>query len=246
MLKTKTCRGSPHERGAITPILAVTLVMALGLMALTVDLGQLFVAKNELQNIADAAALAGAKKLIQAKDPNNPGLAAVYCSEAITTAQAIAAENRSSGDTMTVTGADVTVGQWNLATGSFSRTGCSANPMEVTAIQVRVRRDGTDNPTLGAFFAGKAGGSSQMNSTATAVAYLGLAGTSSLSIPFGVPTNYPAGQAPYVRSVPVLDWFTPRPAMAADPQPYTWKDLGGTTLDTTRATFIMPTVRRAH
>jgi Flp pilus assembly protein TadG len=241
MLKTRTCRGSPRERGAITPILAVSMAMALGLMALTVDLGQLFVGKNELQNIADAAALAGAKKLIQAKDPNNPGLAAVYCSEAITTAQAIAAENRSSGAAMTVTGADVTVGQWNLTTGTFTRTGCSANPMEVTAIQVTVRRDGTDNPSLGATFGNMVGGSATMNTSATAVAYLGLAGTSSLSIPFGVPTNYPAGQSPYVRTNPLLDWLLPRPAIAADPQPYTWKDLGGTTLDTSRATFIMPT-----
>lgn len=240
MLKTRTCRGSPRERGAITPILAVSMAMALGLMALTVDLGQLFVGKNELQNIADAAALAGADQLIQANDPSNPGLAAVYCTEAITTAQAIAAENRSSGAAMTVTGADVTVGQWNLTTGTFTRTGCSADPMEVNAIQVTVRRDGTDNPSLGATFGNLVGGSATMNTSATAVAYLGLAGTSSLTIPFGVPTNYPAGQAPYVRTNPFLDWLMPRPAIAADPQPYTWKDLGGTTLDTTRGTFIMP------
>jgi len=101
MLKTRTSRGSPAERGAITPVLAVCLAVALGLMAMTVDLGQLFVAKNELQNIADAAALAGAKKLIQAKDSSNPGLAAVYCDEAVSAAQAVAAENRSFGATLT-------------------------------------------------------------------------------------------------------------------------------------------------
>jgi Flp pilus assembly protein TadG len=245
MMKTRTCRGSPRERGAITPILAVSLAMALGLMALTVDLGQLFVGKNELQNIADAAALAGAKKLIQ-EDPSNPGRAVVNCTEAITKAQAIAAENRSSGAAMTVTGADVVVGQWDHATGSFTRTGCSANPMEVTAIQVTVRRDGTDNPSLSTNFAGMVGGGSTMNTSATAVAYLGLAGTSSLSIPFGVPANYPAGQEPhnpYTRINPLLDWLLPRPAIAAD-QTYKWKDdggaTGGTTLDTTRAIFIMP------
>ena len=60
--------------------------MGLAFLALSVDLGQLFVAKNELQNIADAAALAGAKKLIQAKDPNNPGSAAVYCTDAVNSA----------------------------------------------------------------------------------------------------------------------------------------------------------------
>ena len=153
MLSTQNIRGSPGERGAITPILAVCLAMALGFMAMTIDLGQLYVGKNELQNIADAAALAGAKKLVQ-EDPGNPGLAVVHCSEAISTAQSVAAENRSFGDTMTVTAADITLGQWDLATGTFTRTGCSTNPLEVTAIQVTVRRDGTDNPSLSTFFGG--------------------------------------------------------------------------------------------
>lgn len=232
-------RGSPQERGAISPILAVCLAVALGLLALGLDLGQVFVTKNELQNIADAAALAGAKKLIQAKDPNNPQLAAVYCDEAITTAQAVASENRSAGAVMTVTSGDVVLGQWNLNGGSFTRTGCSTNPMEVTAVQVTVRRDGTDNPTISTFFGGLLG-VSQMNSTATAVAYLGVAGTSSLDIPFAVSPNYPAGQSPYARSQPALDWLGPKEAQAANPQPYTWKDLGGSSLDTTRSTFVMP------
>ena len=239
MAFTHKSRGSPGERGAITPILAACLAMGLGLLAMSLDLGQVFMAKNELQNIADAAALAGAKKLIQAKDPNNPHQAAVYCDEAVSTAQAVAAENRSLGATMTVTGADVVMGRWDLTTGTFTRTGCSTDPMDVTAVQVTVRRDGTDNPTLTNFFGGILG-IPNMGSAATAVAYLGLAGTSSLTIPFAVPTNYPAGQAPYAWSNPLLDWIWPRPAHAVDPQPYTWKDLGGSSLDTIHGTFVMP------
>lgn len=232
-------RGSPRERGAITPILAACLAVGLGLLAFSIDLGQVFVGKNELQNIADAAALAGAKKLIQAKDPNNPQAVAVYCEEALSAAQAVAGENRSFGSTMTVSGADIVVGKWDFATKSFSRTGCSTNPMDVTAIQVTVRRDGTTNPTLASFF-GSFFGVSEMQTSATAVAYLGLAGTSSLTIPFAVPPNYPAGQGPYSQFHPWLKWLGPKVAHATDPQPYTWRDLGGTNLDTTRATFIMP------
>ncbi|MEJ2068882.1 MAG: TadG family pilus assembly protein [Syntrophobacterales bacterium] len=251
MPKTRNNRGSPGERGAITPVLAVCLAMALGFMAMTIVLGQLFVGKNELQNIADAAALAGAKKLIR-EDPPNSGEAKVFCSEAITTAQTVAAENCSFGDTMTVTAADVTLGQWDLATGTFTRTGCSTNPLEVTAIQVTVRRDGSDNPSLTTFFGGLLG-TPQMNSSATAIAYLGLAGTASegsLGLPFAVSSNlsgdfpglskYPGKHTPYARSIPLLDWFLPRPAIASDPQTFTWKDLGGSSLDTSRATFIMP------
>jgi Flp pilus assembly protein TadG len=237
MPKTRNIRGSPGERGSITPILAVCLAMGLGLLAMTVDLGQLFVAKNELQNIVDAAALAGAKKLIQAKDPANPGLAAVYCSEAISTATSVAAENKSFGASLTVSDADVTLGQWNLTTSSFTKTGCSANPMDVTAIQVTVKRDGETNPSLASFFGGILG-TPQMNSTATAVAYLGVAGTSSLTIPFAVSANYPAGA--YERSNPFLDWLSPRPAHAAVTKTYRWYDLGGSNLDTGKPTFIMP------
>jgi len=223
----------------ITPVLAACLAMGLGLLAMTVDLGQLFVCKNELQNVADAAALAGAKKLIQAKDPANPGLASVYCAEAITAAQTVAGNNKSSGATMTVSSANITLGQWNLTTGSFIKTGCSTNPLDVTAIQVTVNRDGNDNPSLTSIFGGLLG-VSQMNTSATAVAYLGLAGTSSLTIPFAVSTNYPAGQTPYARSNPIMDWLAPRPAHATSTQAYTWKDLGGSSLDTTRGTFVMP------
>jgi Flp pilus assembly protein TadG len=236
---TRNSRGSPRERGAITPILAAGLAVGLGLLAMTVDLGQLFVAKNELQNIADAAALAGTKKLIQAKEPANPGLAAVYCSESISTAQAVAADNKSFGAIMTVSDADVTLGRWDLEKGKFNRTGCSTDPLDVNAIQVTVRRDGTENPSLATFFGGLLG-TTQMNTSATAVAYLGVAGTSFLTIPFAVSTNYPAGQTPYARSNPVLDWIMPKPAIASSTQEYVWKDLGGSSLDTTRGTFIMP------
>ncbi len=252
MAKTRQSRGSPKEQGAITPILAACLAMGLGLLAMTVDLGQLFVAKNELQNIADAAALAGARKLIQAKDATT-GVAAVYCSEAVTAAQAVAADNKSFGATMTVSDADVTVGQWNLANGTFTKTGCSTSPVDVTAIQVTVRRDGVENPSLASFFGGLLGTPS-MNSEATAVAYLGVAGSAAsgtVGLPFAVSSttaagaypgvsSYPARPGHYARSNPVVDWFMPRPAQAATTQSFTWKDLGGSTLNTNKGTFIMP------
>lgn len=234
-------RPSPRERGAITPVLALTLAMGLGFLALTVDVGQLFVVKNELQNIADAAALAGAKKLIQAKDPANPGLAAVYCEEALAAAQAVAQKNRSLGQNVTISPEDVIMGQWDLRQGVFTRTGCSTNPMEVTAIQVTVRRDGNINPQVTSIFGHLLGGSRQLPSSATAVAYLGLAGTSSLSLPFAVPPAYAAGQGPYAQPPRWWDFLSPTPALAnAQVQEYTWRDLGGSTLDTSRATFIMP------
>ena len=52
-----------RQRGAVVIIVAVCLFFLIGLLALVLDLGQLYIAKTELQNAADASALAGAKEL---------------------------------------------------------------------------------------------------------------------------------------------------------------------------------------
>ena len=52
-----------NEKGATAITVAVSLVMLLSFGALTVDIGHSLVARNELQNVADAAALAGARSL---------------------------------------------------------------------------------------------------------------------------------------------------------------------------------------
>jgi hypothetical protein len=50
--------------GSIMVITALGLVVFLGFASLAIDMGRLYVAKNELQNTADAAALAGTSHLI--------------------------------------------------------------------------------------------------------------------------------------------------------------------------------------
>jgi hypothetical protein len=154
---------------------------------------------------------------------------------------------------MTVSDADVTIGQWNLATGSFTKTGCSTNPLDVTAIQVTVKRDGETNPSLASFFGGLLG-TPTMNSQATAVAYLGVAGTAgsgTLGLPFAVSSttasggfpgvaHYPVRPRPYARANSILDWFMPQPAHATSTLSFSRKDLGGSTLNTNKGTFIMP------
>lgn len=52
------------QRGAVSIIVAIIVLFVLiGIMALAVDVGYLYATKNELQNIADAGALAGAGQL---------------------------------------------------------------------------------------------------------------------------------------------------------------------------------------
>ena len=53
-----------NESGAVAIITAILMVVFLGFLALAVDIGHLAAVKNELQNAADAAALAGARALV--------------------------------------------------------------------------------------------------------------------------------------------------------------------------------------
>lgn len=52
-----------RQRGAVAVIVALSLVGMIGFVGLALDLGKLFVAKSELQNSADACALAAAREL---------------------------------------------------------------------------------------------------------------------------------------------------------------------------------------
>lgn len=52
-----------HQRGAVAVIVAIVIGLLLVMVGLVVDLGYLYTRKTELQNAADAAALAGAKEL---------------------------------------------------------------------------------------------------------------------------------------------------------------------------------------
>lgn len=56
---------SQRQRGAVAITFAFSLLLLMGFMALVFDLGRTYVVRTELQNAADAAALAGAKDLNQ-------------------------------------------------------------------------------------------------------------------------------------------------------------------------------------
>lgn len=52
-----------HQRGAVAIIIGITLAVLIGFVGLALDLGKLYIAKTELQNAADACALAAAREL---------------------------------------------------------------------------------------------------------------------------------------------------------------------------------------
>jgi Flp pilus assembly protein TadG len=105
-----------NERGVTLIFVALILIVLLGIAALALDIGHLFVTKNELQNAADAGALAGARNLY-----NDDGTAVNSGCNAIA-AQA-AQENLSEKEAVEVTInmniGDVQRGHWIFATREF-------------------------------------------------------------------------------------------------------------------------------
>src|ERR1022692_4254939 len=53
------------RRGAIVPLVAISLVAVLGLVALAIDIGMVAVARTQAQNAADSAAMAGTRMFNQ-------------------------------------------------------------------------------------------------------------------------------------------------------------------------------------
>jgi Flp pilus assembly protein TadG len=60
-----------HRRGAIVPLMAICLTGLMAFVALALDLGILMVARNQCQNAADSAAMAGARTLTGDTTTNN-------------------------------------------------------------------------------------------------------------------------------------------------------------------------------
>jgi hypothetical protein len=162
------CKKPHPERGAVLVLVAISMVALLGIAALAVDLGYFFVTRNELQNIGDGSALAGARELgaIYQALPSAQQQT-YYCDETCqtrirTVAQDVATKNRAGGRSMTVRVEDVLIGQWDGNT--FTETYNLPD-----AVYVVSRRDDIANGPLSTFFA-RALGIDEGSVTALAVA----------------------------------------------------------------------------
>jgi Flp pilus assembly protein TadG len=147
------------SRGIAVIYIALLLIALLAFVGLAIDIGYMYVAKTQLQNAADAAALAGAAKLTGETDSslaafnqvdgrqeawkfackNKAATANVYvetnaslnCDAPPPAAQLNGTANSDSGD--------IIVGNWDATTRIFTRaTGSTA--LAINALQVKARR----------------------------------------------------------------------------------------------------------
>jgi len=152
-LKTGGFKLEVQQRGAVAVLAAVTLAMLLGFAALAIDIGYLFVVRNELQNAADAAALAGAGYLYpETGTPLAPNwdLAKQKASTAVSL-------NKSSNFTLADSQpSQVTYGYWDMAgINGLQASTKTPGPDDLAAVMVTISRDsGQNGGAVSLFLAG--------------------------------------------------------------------------------------------
>ncbi|WHZ17310.1 MAG: hypothetical protein OJF52_004162 [Nitrospira sp.] len=136
-----------NERGVYAPMVAGALLMFLGILGLTIDIGQALVAKNELHNTADAAALAGTRYLatlyqaLPASAQSTFQLSTTDETAIKNRAVAVGTENTTRGTAVQILPADVQIGRWSNTNRTFTPGLTTPN-----AVRVLTKRD----PSVGA------------------------------------------------------------------------------------------------
>lgn len=216
-----------NARGGVLVLLAILLVVLIGIAALAIDIGHITTTRNELQDVADAAALAGAGEMgaiYVSLDPvQMPGY--TFGKSAITAAALDAAlKNRASNvdivirndnainaydNPSTPVNNDIVIGVWDEGTGLVTPT-----LTEPDAVYVKARRDTKQNSPITTFFAGILG-IDQASVTAEAVASLSGPSTvaeGELFLPVGLSEN--VFKYPGVMCTDLIQ-FSPTPSSCA-------------------------------
>jgi Flp pilus assembly protein TadG len=159
---------SRRRRGAAAPAVALCILMLLGCAALTVDSGRLYVVRGELQNTADAAALAAARALLSV-DAQTDNIPQIW-SDGYTYASTIGAMFVCAGKPVTVEEGYVTFGR--LDTPDNLSEPLNVGSLDYNAVRVFVRRsDGSPDGPISLTFS-KLFGNSEADVSASAVAHL--------------------------------------------------------------------------
>jgi Flp pilus assembly protein TadG len=169
---TRLLKPLDNSRGAVAVMVAITMTVLLAMAAAALDVGHALVARNELQNSADAGALAGARALGILYEGMTPAAMGSYqlsggdAATIKTAVQNTAVLNEAAGVNVTVNAADVQIGLWSSATRTLTPT-----VNQPRSVRVITRRDGTANGPISTFLASVIGMTS-MNVRASATAEL--------------------------------------------------------------------------
>ncbi len=147
-MKTKSAVCAVKQKGAVTVLVALTLPVLLGAAALAVDLAYLHVVRNELQNDADAAALAGARALYKKH------VSALDWTAASDTARSAISLNRAAGHALS--DGQIKTGYWDTHQTTAGLQGLPMTPSATDAPAVQVslgKSDGQNRGSVRTFLA---------------------------------------------------------------------------------------------
>lgn len=224
----------PPQRGSMLVLFAGLIIILTGFAVLAVDVGRIFIVRNELQNVADSAALAGANCLTRKSMAGSPSECTAEMATSLNWAQASAkaesqlGQNSADNHAVATTGSGrtVEVGYWIIppadpAGAYFAASLPAAATVYRPAVRVVVRKgDGMNGGPVTMLTAAMYGGS-HVNLQAEAVAVI--------SPPGSVP---PASVVPQVINKCMYDKFwnsdtgTPRIYTGTPPDPYGLSTIG--------------------
>jgi Flp pilus assembly protein TadG len=197
----KIFRTDNRHKGSILVFSALAMLTFVSFAALVVDLGFGFVAKNQLHNIADAAALAGARQLgiiVQALPYAQQQTYVMTAGDRTaieSAAQTMGSDNYAGNVSgITINAGDIQVGTWNLVTRTLTVTANQPNAVRVTA-----RRDGVANGPVTTVLAGIMGvNTMNVSSLATAaLTAVSQALPGDIDAPFAISSQWFANNAAF-------------------------------------------------
>jgi Flp pilus assembly protein TadG len=158
------------KKGVSLVLVALMIFTLVGIIALAIDVGHLMATRNELQNVADAAALAGAGYLgseYLKLSPSDQQTKTFTKNEVAIVVGQVAGKNKASGKNISINENDIIIGRWDPNAKEI-------NPETLTspdAVYVKARRDENANSPISTFFA-RIFGIDTMNVSAKATAAL--------------------------------------------------------------------------
>jgi Flp pilus assembly protein TadG len=181
------------SKGVTAIVVALFLTVLLAMGAAAIDIGHALVAKNELQNVSDAGALAGTRALGIIYEGMTPAEQQIYTlttgdqATIVDAVQSTAVANSAAGVPITINSADIAIGTWNPTTRVHTPT-----VNQPKAVRVLARRDSSANGAISTFLANVIGMSSiSVNAVATAdLTAVGQTAPGQLDAPFGISTFY--------------------------------------------------------
>ena len=182
-----------NSRGAAAVMVALTLTVLLAMGAAAIDIGHALVARNELQNVSDSAALAGTRALGQIYQGMTYLQQQAYVltggDRAIIEArvQTAANANKAAGVAININTADIQIGIWDPATRTLTPT-----VNQPKSVRVLSRRDASANGVISTFLANVVGMPSvSVNAVATAdLTAVGSVAPGDFDAPFGISQFY--------------------------------------------------------